>query len=273
MSSRVYTISPGVLEAGFTAIPNLVLRRTDLSGNAKTLYAVILDVVQFQRAEPDSIELGKLIGGSEKIARKAIRELADVGLLTVKRRGQGNTNQYTLLEPQTGQSVRSESDEPSDPSVLVRPEEDKEMLTHLSSDIQNVYDYWRTKRHKTRSNYDRVSPGRRAKLKARLAEFTAAELCAAIDGVGRDPWPERAMHDDITVIFRSREQVERFLEMDGAKNGTHLTPYERARAWVQSVGWQYSDADLIEEIARFSVTDQERKRLADLAITIQAAAA
>lgn len=87
--------------------------------------------------------------------------------------------------------------------------------------VKRVYDHWRQARGKTRSNYQTISPARRQKIQARLREFSEADLLAAIDAVARDPWPDRGLHDDLTVIFRSREQVERFLELPavGSSNG------------------------------------------------------
>lgn len=83
-------------------------------------------------------------------------------------------------------------------------------------DLRAVYAYWRDKRGKTRANYERIAPERRRKIAARLREFSAADLRRAIDGVCADPWDDRARHDDITVIFRSREQVEKFLDIADA---------------------------------------------------------
>lgn len=82
-----------------------------------------------------------------------------------------------------------------------------------SAPINRVYDHWREARGKTRSSYDKISPARKQKIQARLKEFTEEDLIQAIDNVAKDPWPDRKSHDDILVIFRSREQVERFLEM------------------------------------------------------------
>lgn len=270
---RLIDAAPSLLRDGYTTIPNAVLRRTDLSGNAKAMYAVMLDVVVHQRDEPTMEELGELVGGGVKTARKAIRDLETAGLLQVQKRGQGHPNRYTLLDPQTGPKGQSEQAETADPSMPVTRSEEVEMLTHLSSDIQKVYDHWRTRRQKTRTNYDTISPARRAKIKSRLGEFSAAELCAAIDGIAKDPWGERALHDDITVVFRSREQVERFLEMGSASKPATGSPYEQAQHWVRTVGWQYADAELFEELGRFGLEADERRRVAEVAMRMQESAA
>lgn len=94
--------------------------------------------------------------------------------------------------------------------------------------VHRIYEHWRTARGKTSGRYDKLSPTRRQKITARLREFPADELIRAIDAVALDPWPDRPRHDDLTVIFRSREQTERFLELaDG--NGRELTKEEAVR--------------------------------------------
>ncbi len=81
------------------------------------------------------------------------------------------------------------------------------------SDVQDVYDHWRTERGKRDRRYDRISDARRKKIEARLREFTSVELKRAISAVALDPWDQRPRHDDLTVLLRSREQVYRFLEL------------------------------------------------------------
>jgi Helix-turn-helix domain len=79
--------------------------------------------------------------------------------------------------------------------------------------VAEVYAYWRDQRGKSRSNYERISPARADKIRLRLKEFTVDDLKHAIEGVGHDPWPERTQHDDLTIIFRNKEQVDKFLEL------------------------------------------------------------
>lgn len=93
-----------------------------------------------------------------------------------------------------------------------------------------VYDHWRHARGRTSPRYRRISPKRREKIQARLREFTADELIRVIDAVAVDPWPDRARHDDIPVIFRSREQVDRFLEIHERYGEGREVPGGRDRA-------------------------------------------
>lgn len=140
-----------------------------------------------------------------------------------------------------------------------------------SSDIQRIYDYWREKRGKTRGNYAQMSEKRRKQISARLREFSVDELCAAIDGVGKDPWPDRVLQDDITIIFRNHEQVEKFLDFAEKPRGKR-TPEDaavQAEAWVKSVGWQYPDADLWEELGRFGLEGEQKRALVEKAQALQ----
>lgn len=136
---------------------------------------------------------------------------------------------------------------------------------------RQVYDFWRQERKRTRSSYDTISDGRRKKIDARLKEFSVEELCEAIRGVANDPWEERDQHDDLTVIFRSKEQVERFLGFAASPGGAYMQekPYERARGWVETVGWQYPDDDLAEELGRRGMEGDEKRKLMELAYSKQ----
>jgi hypothetical protein len=159
---------------------------------------------------------------SNATVRRCLKALADDGFVKRERqrRDDGSLGVYfyefplaqDLRTPPITMSGRaSAQDERAEPG---RGEDlEPEGVTPLGSAHKRIYDHWRAARGKTRSTYDTMSTERRRKIAARLKEFTEAQLMQAIDGVGRDPWPDRSKHDDITVIFRSREQVDRFLEM------------------------------------------------------------
>lgn len=89
--------------------------------------------------------------------------------------------------------------------------EEENYVVDKSTTVREIYDHWRTVRTKKDRRYERMSEARRKKIASRLREFSADELTRAIDAVALDPWEERPRHDDITTIFRSQEQVDRFL--------------------------------------------------------------
>jgi hypothetical protein len=112
---------------GFTAIPNVLLRSRMLSGQAKILYAIILDVVVYRREEPTMVQLGDLMGCGVKVVRGAMAELVAAGYAESKRRGQGLPNRVylTVPEAQSDQNGQSASSETDTLSVLVKTVKDK----------------------------------------------------------------------------------------------------------------------------------------------------
>jgi len=90
-------IEDEMLRAGFTQMPNRVLRAPNLSRDAKILYAFLLSYAWQQgRCFPGYAQLCADMGASPSIVRKYMHELETVGLLVQKRRGLGKTNLYTL---------------------------------------------------------------------------------------------------------------------------------------------------------------------------------
>jgi len=90
-------IEDETLRAGFTQMPNRVLRAPNLSRDAKILYAFLLSYA-WQRGHcfPGYAQLCADMGASHSIVRKYMHELEVVGLLVQRRRGLGKTNLYTL---------------------------------------------------------------------------------------------------------------------------------------------------------------------------------
>lgn len=122
-----------VLSAGFTLIPNVVFKRSDLSRDAKFLYAVLLSYAwQDDSCFPGYDRLLADLGCGRSQLARFIRELVDVGFMTVKRRGQGKTSIYTLhVRVQTQKShlgtTRSlDSETPSSPRVGLNKYSDNE---------------------------------------------------------------------------------------------------------------------------------------------------
>lgn len=85
------------LRAGFTQIPNLVLRRSDLPPGAKLTYMVLLSYAwQQAQAYPGQDRLADDMGVSERSVRTYLDQLVASGLITIRRRGLGLTNVYVL---------------------------------------------------------------------------------------------------------------------------------------------------------------------------------
>jgi DNA-binding transcriptional MocR family regulator len=94
---RHVIIEDEALAAGFTQIPNLVLRRPDLSPGAKLTYMVLLSYAwQKESCYPGQDRLAEDMGVSERSIVTYLQHLARSGLVTVRRRGLGLTNVYVL---------------------------------------------------------------------------------------------------------------------------------------------------------------------------------
>jgi len=123
-------IEDETLRAGFTQIPNRVLRAANLSRDAKILYTFLLSYAWQQGScFPGYTQLCADMGASPSIVRKYLHELEVVGLLVQKRRGLGKTNLYTLC------SLSTATLEP--PASPRRAETDDQERGSLVSDDQD----------------------------------------------------------------------------------------------------------------------------------------
>lgn len=101
-------IADEILRAGFTQIPNVVLRRRDLSTGAKLTYVALLSYAwQEGSCYPGQERLAADVGVTDRSVRNHLAELVRAGLLTVQRRGQGLTNVYTLESLLQGREERA----------------------------------------------------------------------------------------------------------------------------------------------------------------------
>ncbi len=86
-----------VLSEGFTQVPNILLKRVDLSHGAKIAYAMLLSYAWGKdRCFPGQDVLARDMGVERKAVIRYLKELKDKGIVTVQRRGMGKTNVYTL---------------------------------------------------------------------------------------------------------------------------------------------------------------------------------
>ncbi|MDQ2843760.1 MAG: helix-turn-helix domain-containing protein, partial [Acidobacteriota bacterium] len=93
-----------VLRAGFTQIPNLLLRREDISPGAKLTYMVLLSYAwQTDSCFPGHDRLATDMGVAKRSIVTYLQQLRDQGLIRIERRGLGQTNVYRL--PKLSDSV------------------------------------------------------------------------------------------------------------------------------------------------------------------------
>ncbi len=86
------------LKQGFTQIPRTVLKASNLSMQAKTIYTLLLDYAwQKEQCFPGQNRLAKDLGVHRNTVQKYLNELRDFGLVKWDRRGFKKTNIYYIL--------------------------------------------------------------------------------------------------------------------------------------------------------------------------------
>lgn len=84
-------------QRGWTGVPNFILESDQISVGAKLTYAMLLKYArEMDACFPGQVRLAKDIGVAERSVRTWLKELAQAGLVTVKRRGQGRSNLYEV---------------------------------------------------------------------------------------------------------------------------------------------------------------------------------
>lgn len=95
------------LKESYTQIPNTILRLPDLSPGAKLTYVMLLSYAwQGGSCFPGQTKLAEDIGGGVKTVYRYLQELKSKGLISIKRRGLGRTNVYTLTKWVESRSVK-----------------------------------------------------------------------------------------------------------------------------------------------------------------------
>ena len=86
-----------VSAGGFTQVPNIILKDSKLSADAKVVYALMLSYAWHNnRVFPGQDRMAENLGTSRPTVTKAVAELVQEGWLETQRRGQGKTNIYIL---------------------------------------------------------------------------------------------------------------------------------------------------------------------------------
>lgn len=87
----------------------------------------------------------------------------------------------------------------------------------LTMDTQNIYNCYLHYMKKTEKDY-RLTPKRKAAIKARLKTFTFDDIHLAIQAFSKDDWQDRAIYTDLTeYVLRNDEQLEKWINTAKAK--------------------------------------------------------
>lgn len=84
-------------QRGWTGVPNFILESKNVSVGAKLTYAMLLKYArELDECFPGQDRLAKDMGCGLRSVTRYIAELESVELITIKRRGQGRPNLYTI---------------------------------------------------------------------------------------------------------------------------------------------------------------------------------
>lgn len=217
---------------------------------------------------PKRATLARETGLNDQTVKVHLRALRDQGWLVAIGGGSGDKPvEYEAQVPMGAQNTPSEQG--GSESTPPRGAEDTPRGRHggrLETEPKNgsvspeqtvrgVYDHWRERRRKTNRRYETISDNRRKKIQTRLTEFSAEDLKLAIDCVALDPWSERPLHDDLVVIFRNREQVEKFL----AFSEPSVVPGKPERAPPRRYGYGVTAHEMFER-AKATAAREEGQR-------------
>ena len=86
-----------ITQRGFTMVPNHVLISKKISPGAKLAYAMLLKYLHYNdHVFPGQARLAEEMGVSKRSVVNFIKELSEAKFVSVNRRGQGRSNEYTL---------------------------------------------------------------------------------------------------------------------------------------------------------------------------------
>jgi hypothetical protein len=86
-----------VAAGGFTQVPNLILKDTELSAGAKLVYSLLLSYAWHNNmCFPGQDRLANDCGKTQQWVSLQMKELGKRNFLEIQRRGQGKTNIYVL---------------------------------------------------------------------------------------------------------------------------------------------------------------------------------
>lgn len=106
------------LGAGFTSVPNLVLRSPRLNPTAKVVYGLLLSYAwERGRTWPGQEALAAHMGATTRTVRNALADLKAAGLITVEQRGLRQTNVYWVEPLERFARAGGPSAEPTAPAA------------------------------------------------------------------------------------------------------------------------------------------------------------
>ncbi len=119
MVDRIF-IEDEVLRAGFTQIPNTILRRPDITPGAKLTYMVLLSYAwQEGSCFPGQERMAEDMGVSRRSIVTYLQQLEEAGLIVVIRRGLNKTNVYVLPKAGSANFAHQEVQKTAHPEMQI----------------------------------------------------------------------------------------------------------------------------------------------------------
>lgn len=97
-SAKAVEFADPALQAGFTQVPNCILRDPSLSAGARVTYALLSSFAwQDDECWVGQKKLGMLAGVGDRMIRNYLDELEEAALIEIHRQGQNKPNRYVLF--------------------------------------------------------------------------------------------------------------------------------------------------------------------------------
>jgi hypothetical protein len=176
---------------------------------------------------------------------KKLREFAEAGMIRCQNRygfytcinicDHMDCNDTALLEEPTGETALERGEGPTEGPHTRKIKKEKERKEYIYTDffasqIKDIIEYYQ----KTIKPLKNISPTRIAMLSERLKTFSVDDCKKAIDNVNASPFhsgqnEEGKIYKDFEMIFRSDEQLEKYLNL---KSGKENIKNARPRRYV-----------------------------------------
>lgn len=209
-----------------------VLKHSEAKGSDRLVLIALADKASDDgtHAYPSVDTLARESRCSRRTVQSSLRKLEADGRLVCEGLGPRGQNRYVVImggaqdsHPITDHDAGGAEVAPG--GRRSRPKGGAEVAPEPSiepsiepSDLSSIFDHWRRAMAKPGAKF---TAGRKRAIRARLREgYTAADLKRAIDGCAASGFHRDGGHDDLTLICRNGEKVERFLGFaDGGAAG------------------------------------------------------
>lgn len=232
-------------QAGFVLLPNPVLF-SELSDGAVRVYAALAHHArEKEECWPGQARLAGMIGISEARIRARLRELADAGLIEIRRPGQGRTNRYVLIAG-FGRSRTSKNGGLEPPLSNDELEEEKETRkNYYGIEGQAVWNHYLSAFNPRRKEPD---AGQRKIIADALKVASVDELRTCIDACAASDFHQQ--RGDGQKAGRKHNRIGDILKPKRASQyGSGYTQRERIDFWLDRAG------------STGGLTEEERERI------------